>query len=100
MIKNYDFVVNYSGGSGVSNALIEALACGRPVVAPKKLTFEQVLTDGYNGILCEGDPVNSLCSGFRRALSEKSNFDEFLVSESVKDFRWENVVTQWMDHIG
>jgi len=90
-----DYVINVSGGSGVSNSLIETLFAGRPVIVWDNKTFTQVIEDGVNGIYCEHKSVNSMVRGFKQAINQEIVFDEDKIKASAMDFQWDKVVTKW-----
>jgi glycosyltransferase involved in cell wall biosynthesis len=52
LIQISTIVVLPSYNEGFSNALLEAMACGKPVVYSKVGSSEEIIQDGINGILC------------------------------------------------
>jgi glycosyltransferase involved in cell wall biosynthesis len=90
-----DFVVNVSGGSGVSNALIEALSRGKPVICWDNPTFSQVVRHGVSGILCRHLDAKALGDGLATAIAAPMAFDPERVREAAMPFRWENVDKRW-----
>lgn len=57
VIKNAYACIFPSRIENLSNACIEAMAMGRIVIATNGASFEQLITDGDNGFLCERDNV-------------------------------------------
>lgn len=57
-------------GDGLPMALLEALACGRPVVAGRAGGTAEAVTDGVNGLLVEGDDVAALAAAVTRLLDD------------------------------
>jgi glycosyltransferase involved in cell wall biosynthesis len=55
-----DVVVVPSRGEGLGLAAVEALACGRPVVASKVGGLPEIVTDGENGLLVPPDDPAAL----------------------------------------
>lgn len=91
-IKNSDYAINFSGGSGVSNSLLECLQEGIPVIAKNNLTYSQVLNSN-NGYL-----VNSkgdLYSLLRRIDLNVISFDKNQIIRSVDHYRWEFIKKNW-----
>lgn len=75
-----------SHNEGVPNVLLEAMACGKPVVATKVGGIPEIVED-VAGILIEPHDERAL----NRALvqSIRNKWDENLISESVEKYDWE-----------
>ena len=91
-----DYVINVSGGSGVSNSLIEALSFGKPVIAWDNKTFSQVIKSGYNGILCNHFDSSKLSNAFQDAVNGQT-FSQEIIKSSVSKFHWDNVLSFWVE---
>ena len=66
----YDIVVGPSRAEGLPNAILEAAAAGRPIVATRAGGTGEVLTDGRTGLLVQvGDPI-ALRSALDRLLDD------------------------------
>lgn len=52
LIQESSIVVIPSHAEGFSNAVLEAMACGKPVVYTRVGSAKEIITDGINGILC------------------------------------------------
>ncbi len=55
---------------GHPKALIEAMACGLPVLGTRVTGIQEIISDGQNGVLCETDAA-SLREGVRRLLDDE-----------------------------
>jgi glycosyltransferase involved in cell wall biosynthesis len=95
--KVADLVINVSGGSGVSNSLIEALHIGVPVLAWDNLTFSQVITHSENGILCKHFDSTAISDGMKDYYDGIYSFRSDFVSKSVILFSWDKVLCKWSD---
>jgi glycosyltransferase involved in cell wall biosynthesis len=90
-----DYVINVSGGSGISNSLIETLSSGRPVIVWNNKTFTQVIKEGLNGIYCEHRNSTSLSQGIHKAINNNGTFNEETIKNSAMEFHWDKVAIKW-----
>ncbi|MBH0060036.1 glycosyltransferase [Pseudoalteromonas sp. NZS71] len=90
-----DLVINVSGGSGVSNSLIEALMSGVPVLAWDNLTFSQVIKHGHNGLLAKHLNSDKLASILELYLKGNYSFSKSVIMCSVEKFEWSHIEVKW-----
>ena len=57
ILQECDFIVSPSLSEGLSNALLEGLSCGLPIIATDVGGNREIVADGKNGYLCK--PANS-----------------------------------------
>lgn len=69
VIEHAEWVVLPSIVDNLPNTCLEAMGLGRPVIATKGSCFEQLITDGQNGFLCEADDAESLQAILKLALN-------------------------------
>ncbi|WP_291994913.1 glycosyltransferase [Candidatus Accumulibacter sp. ACC003] len=67
-----DLFVLPSRNEGLSNAILEAMACGVPVVATEVGGNSDLVSVGRTGYLCPPDDVNSLAGAMDSLLSDES----------------------------
>ncbi len=72
IVKLFSVGVLCSESEGFSNALIEYLACGIPVVATRVGGNTEVVTDGYNGFLVDVADVEQLGRRITELLADRS----------------------------
>jgi glycosyltransferase involved in cell wall biosynthesis len=72
---------------GLPNVALEAMACGRPVVASRVGGVPEILQEGVNGFLIPPSDPNALAEALRRALDTK--WDREVVRASVSQFDWD-----------
>lgn len=71
---------------GCPNVLMEALACGTPVVATNVGAIRELVIDGKNGFVIENDQIDSLEQTIRKALNW--NWDRVQIAERMSTSGW------------
>jgi len=66
-----DLFVLPSRFEGLSNALLEAMACGLPVISTRVGGSRDIIEDGVNGLLVEVDAKDQLRDAMERVLSDR-----------------------------
>ncbi|MGH9161838.1 MAG: glycosyltransferase [Vicinamibacteraceae bacterium] len=72
IIKHLDVGVLSSADEGLSNALLEYLACGKPVVCTRVGGNPELVADGWNGFLVETGDVAAMADRIGRLLSDSA----------------------------
>lgn len=67
--QSWGFVLP-SRWEGMSNALLEAMACGLPCVATRVSGSEDVISDGINGLLVEPEQPAEMAQALRRIIED------------------------------
>jgi glycosyltransferase involved in cell wall biosynthesis len=60
-MQSLDLYVHATFGETMSNSIMQALACGLPVIASNVWGVNNMIRDGENGLLYESGNVNELC---------------------------------------
>lgn len=81
---------------GIPNVILESLACGTPVVATNIGNNSEIIGKSA-GILVEPQNSKQLKDALQKALTVK--WDRNKISNSVKDFNWENNVYKYLEII-
>ena len=89
-INASDIVVVSSRDEGRSLAAVEAVACGKPVVASRVGGIPEVINDEKVGILVEKENPVALSEAIERAL--KISWDADYVSKQSKDESYSQVI--------
>lgn len=80
-----DVLVLTSVYEGFGNVLIEAMACGTPVVATRSPGTVEIITDNVNGLLVDHEP-QAVAAGISRLLTDRALRDR-LVAQASTDVR-------------
>jgi len=80
---------------GCPTVILEALSCGRPVVASRVGGIPELITNEAQGILVPPNEHVELSSALSNAL--KCNWNDFTISNSVKDYTWEQIAWKYKD---
>jgi glycosyltransferase involved in cell wall biosynthesis len=70
-IKAFDLFVMSSVTEGLGTSLLDAMACGRPIVATRAGGIPEIIEDGVNGALVPPRDAASLAAAIVRALKDE-----------------------------
>jgi glycosyltransferase involved in cell wall biosynthesis len=70
-LRNADIYIQPSLNEGLPNSLLEAMACGLPVVVTKVGGMPDVVTDGVHGFVVEPDNVTELAEALGNLLRDE-----------------------------
>ena len=74
--------------------VLEALACGTPVIASQQGNLENIIRNGETGFVTAGNTPELLAEKLRVVLSGKEMAGPELIRESVWDYSWEKIAEQ------
>jgi glycosyltransferase involved in cell wall biosynthesis len=63
--------VQPSLAEGMSNVLLEAMACGLPVIATRTGAAEDIIQDSVNGLLVDAGSAEQICDAVRKIISDE-----------------------------
>ena len=69
--QSLDLYLNTSLHEGIPLSILEAMACGKPVVAPKVGGIPEIISDGENGILVEAREPKKIADSCLRLMQDK-----------------------------
>lgn len=89
-----DVLVNTSYSEGFPMTILEGMASGLPIVAPKVCGIPEIVTDGVNGLLSEPDNYQSTADMIMCILRQPELAKKMAITnkEKVRQYTWENVV--------
>ena len=92
-----DVFVLPSRHEGLGIALIEAMACGVPVIGSNVDGIVDIIDSGKNGILVPPDNEKALAEGIERLLCDKNLRDKFIkegLRKVEEKFLWDSILRQ------
>ena len=96
-----DLYLVASRAEGGPKGVVEAMACGVPLVSTKVGMSPDIIKDGYNGLLSEIDDIGELAEKAGRIIGD-SQLAKRLVGNAlntVKDYSWEKIGRQYYSEI-
>jgi glycosyltransferase involved in cell wall biosynthesis len=84
-----------SRNEGFPTVIVEALACGRPVVATKVGGIPEAVTNDTLGILVEPNNTEELAAGLNKALEKE--WDYQAIAEYGKRFSWNTIAEEYTE---
>ncbi len=93
-----DVFVMPSLHEGLSNAVLEAMACGTPVVASRVAGNDELIQNDANGLLIDRDSPDNLAAALSRLLRDRSTMTRLsqAARESVKNnYSLEKIAGRW-----
>lgn len=88
LIKKASILCLPSYNEGTPNVVIEALACGIPVVATRVGALPEIINDNNGFLVAAGDP-QQLADALTAALLK--TWDRRLIAESATSYNWRNI---------
>jgi glycosyltransferase involved in cell wall biosynthesis len=82
-------------GEGCPNVVLEALACGTPVVCTDVGAVRSLVTDGVNGFVIDAGRVDELGPAIDKALGW--NWDRNQIAEGMNRWGWARCAQEVMD---
>lgn len=71
VLRRADVIVHPARWEGFGLALLEAMLCGKPVVASKVSSVPEIVVDGETGLLVPADDVEALAAALSRVLGDR-----------------------------
>lgn len=97
-IQQSDVLILYSRFETFGCVLIEANACGVPVIVSNLPVFHEIIDEGFNGIFAEGENPTALAEKLRQFILEKNTFDKNRIAElAAEKYNFNKIGGQFFD---
>jgi len=93
------FVQPSIGHEAFGITIIEAMACGLPVVGSKSGGIKELIKNGYNGYLFEIGSVKDLVQKVNKALEDKETFGTNGRKFVLENFSWEVIAKRFLKEL-
>lgn len=96
-LNQIQLLVLPSYSEGLPNIVLEAMACGTPVLATPVGAIPDIIEDGKTGFIMENNNPDCIARNIQRVL-ESTNLNDIAMNAKkiiVRDFTFENTVKQW-----
>jgi len=96
LYRDNDIFVMSSAHEGMSNAMLEAMASGLPIITTRCEGVEELITD--NGIVVEQADAEEIAAAIRQLLQSQQTYENMAAAarESVKSFTWSSVAKEYI----
>ncbi len=95
LMAESDLLVLPSLAEGMPNAIIQAMACGLPVVSTRVTSIPEIVKHGENGILVEPASVESLCEGLKTLVESPERRRQMAENNRVRARRRHDISSAW-----
>jgi alpha-maltose-1-phosphate synthase len=85
---------------GLPLTVMEALACGTPVIATNTSSLPEAVTSGFNGFLCATNEIDSFCEAARALAAEPKRWTRMSIDARLRaerQFSRDRLVTQYVN---
>lgn len=90
-----------SGGGGMSNAMLEAMACGKIILAWDTPIYRQLVENGVSAFLIEQDNHRQLAETLLYIMDNESKLKEVgkNAQEIAKQFDWDHITDKFLNYV-
>jgi glycosyltransferase involved in cell wall biosynthesis len=99
LLQNCRFMAAPSLEESFGNVALEAMACGRPVIASRASGFAEIVRDGVNGRLVDVGSVPALAAALRHYMCQDRATEGRAALETAQAFSWQTIARRYLDLI-
>jgi glycosyltransferase involved in cell wall biosynthesis len=92
-----DALILYSRFETFGNVVVEANACGLPVIVSDHPVFKEIVIDGITGLFAKGENANDLAEKIICLIRNYQAFDPVIISESINN-RYNSIIVGNLFH--
>jgi glycosyltransferase involved in cell wall biosynthesis len=97
-IRQSDALILYSRFETFGCVIIEANACGIPVIVSDIEVFHELVEDGVNGMFAETEKPKALAQKLKQFILQKNTFDKMAIANAASQkYNFKNVGQQFLD---
>lgn len=98
VMQQCDALILYSRFETFGCVLIEANACGVPVIVSDLEVFHEIVEEGLNGIFAEGENPEALAETLKQFILQQGHFNKKIIAQAAKDkYNYQQVGKQFLD---
>lgn len=98
VMQQCDALILYSRFETFGCVLIEANACGIPVIVSELQVFHEIVEEGVNGIFAAGENPEALAEKLREFVKQRDRFDKGLIAaHAAEKYNYKKVGQQFFD---
>lgn len=96
--KIFAFSSDYEG---LSNAMLEAVCVGLPIVSTRVSGTDELIRDGLNGYVVNLGDTDALANALERLMTDETKIQSFSLESRklAEKFRMDNIVEEWLSLI-
>jgi glycosyltransferase involved in cell wall biosynthesis len=99
LLQHCRFMAAPSLEESFGNVALEAMACGKPVIASRASGFAEIVRDGENGRLVEVGSVDSLAEALLDYVGRDLSGEERVAMETAERFSWAAIARRYVELI-
>ena len=97
-VRQSDALILYSRFETFGCVLIEANACGIPVIVSELEVFHEIVNEGANGMFVEGDNPEALAEKLKQFILQKNTFDKTAIAATAAEkYNYKKVGQQFLN---
>lgn len=98
LYRDNDILIMSSVHEGMSNAMLEAMACGLPIITTGCEGVEELISD--NGVVVETDSANEIAEAIGKLAKDKQMCTQMSIASRKRAalFSWKSMAEEYLNH--